>query len=87
MQLNKQQRGVLTKWLSDISTYVFTAMPVGLFLSGGNMPYLVYILLAIIGLLLLGTAMFINRKTDKDEVMRTEVKKGIFHVENAEIKR
>lgn len=65
MQLNKQQREILTKWLSSISTYVFTAMPVGLFLSNGNTSILVYIVFACIGLILLGTAMFLNRNTQK----------------------
>lgn len=85
MKLNKQQKEILTKWLSNISTYVFTAMPVGLFLSDGGIPYIVYIVLAAIGLLLLGTALFLNRKIEKEDAMRTEVKKGIFHIDKAEI--
>lgn len=85
MELNKKQREILTKWLSGISSYVLTAMPVGLFLSDGSMPIVVYVILAVIGLLLLVTSLFLNRKDEVHDQIHTEVRKGIFHINNAEV--
>lgn len=85
MELNKKQREILTKWLSGISSYVLTAMPVGLFLSDGSMPIVVYAILAVIGLLLLVTPLFLNRKDEVHDQIHTEVRKGIFHINNAEV--
>lgn len=86
MKINKTQRDTLTKWVTVLSTYTLTALPVGLFLKGDEIPLYTYALIFVSGISFLLFGLYLNKNADESkDTMTTEVKKGIFHISRAEI--
>ena len=87
--LNKKRRESISQLSRNLATFWLTAVPIALFSNFGTDNG---IIVPLIGTLVAGTSfailsVFIHKDDDKpQEQMHTEIKKGIFHVGNAEIK-
>lgn len=87
MKLGHEQRKAMSKFFISLAIFWLTTVPVSLLTDIGltNNGW------EVLGTVILGTVfavigIFVNKDEDKPkEVMRTEVKKGVFHVEKAEI--
>lgn len=91
--MTKKQYEELGKFWVDIGKYIFTAILIGSFISDKwSLPLSMWILVAIlaIGLVSLGIwLMHFGQNEDEQPSAPavTEVKKGIFHIQHAEINK
>ena len=94
--MTKKQYEELGKFWVDIGKYIFTAILIGSFISDKwSLPLSMWILVAIlaIGLVSLGIWLMHFGKKEEDQPSTpaapavTEVKKGIFHIQHAEINK
>lgn len=85
MRFDSSQRKAFADWLLKFALYWLTSLPVSLMLGSNNIPWYVAFAVGIIGIFLLIIGIILSKKDPNDQ-MNTEIKKGIFHVTNAEIK-
>lgn len=87
MTLGHEQRKAMSKFFISLAIFWLTTVPVSLLtnIGIGTGSWEIF------GTILLGTVfavigIFVNKDEEKPkDVMRTEVKKGVFHIGNAEI--
>lgn len=87
--LDKAQNKLLADFCEKFALAIATAIAAKIFFAEEGLTAMTYCAIAAaVTLLLLSILLaYGTENKPKDEVMRTEVKKGIFHVENAEIRR
>lgn len=89
MRLDKAQKKLLADFFEKFALAIATATAVRLLFDDGATSELIYLLAAVVIIIMVALAMGIVHGTEnkpKDDVMHTEVKKGVFHIENAEVK-
>lgn len=86
MKLDSAQRKAFADWLLKFALFWLTSLPVSLVLNANELPWYIMTAVAVFGLLILVIGLVLSKK-DKEDVMHTEVKKGVFHVSNAEIRK
>lgn len=86
MRLDSAQRKAFADWLMKFALFWLTSLPVSLVLNANDLPWFVMAAVAVFGLLILVIGLVLSKK-DKEDVMHTEVKKGVFHIGSAEIRK
>lgn len=86
MRLDNAQRKAFADWLLKFALFWLTSLPVSLMLNANELPWYVMTAVAVFGLMILAIGLVLSKK-DKEDVMHTEVKKGVFHIGNAEIRK
>lgn len=90
MKLGHEQRKAMSKFFVSLAIFWLTTVPVSLLTNIGltNSGWEV-LGTVVLGIVFAVIGIFVNKDEDKpkENVMRTEVKKGIFHVSKAEITR
>lgn len=85
MRFDSSQRKAFADWILKFALYWLTSLPVSLMLGNNDIPWYVAFAVGVIGIFLLFLGIILSKK-DPEEQIHTEIKKGIFHVGNAEIK-
>lgn len=86
--LDKAQRKLLAGYMEKFAVALATAISAKVFFSEEGMTMLtLYAAAFMVIILVLGLILVHGTEEKPNDTMRTEVKKGIFHVNNAEIKR
>ena len=86
IRLDSTQRKAFADWLLKFALFWLTSLPVSLVLNANHLPWYVMVSVSVFGLMILAFGLALSKK-DKEDVMHTEVKKGVFHIDNAEIRK
>ena len=91
MKLDSKRRETLSKLLSNLAVFWLTALPVSVLTNLGidTSAIVPMIVVACVGIGFAIWSVIISKDEEKptNDIMHTEVKKGIFHIGNAEIRK
>lgn len=90
MKLDSKRRETLSKLLSNLAVFWLTALPVSVLTNLGidTSAIVPMIVVACVGIGFAIWSVIISKDEEKPkEVMHTEVKKGVFHIGSAEIRK
>lgn len=87
MKLNKEQKKHLADFFQKFALAIATATAVRLLFDVSATPEWIYLLAAVVIVVMLALSMILLKNAEKNDVMHTEVKKGVFHIDNAEIRK
>ena len=84
--LNREQKKVLADFFEKFALAIATATAVRLLFDVSDTPEWIYALAAVVIMLMVLVAMILLKDADTEDVMRTEVRKGVFHIGSAEVR-
>ena len=87
MKLNNSQKKSIADFFQKFAIAIATATAVRLFFDDNESLKIVYLLAAIVVVIMLAISTILLKNVDIPDQMHTEVKKGIFHIHNAEVKK
>lgn len=91
MKLDSKQKEALAKNFSALGTYALTAIPFGFFMASKDISVWLYVGITFMGTGLLALGIYFNKEEKKeakdDKTINAEIKKGVFHIDNATINR
>lgn len=89
MKLDSKQKQALAKNFSALGTYALTAIPFGFFMAPKEISLWLYIGISLMGFGLLSLGIYFSKEekkdTQDDKIINAEIKKGVFHIDNATI--
>lgn len=87
MAIDTKQRQTLAKSFVSFATYALTAIPFGFFMSSKDISVWLYIGIMFVGIGLLALGIYFSKEDKKkeDNIINADIKKGIFHINNATI--
>lgn len=91
MMLDKAKRKVVSKLFVSLAIFWLTTVPVSLItgITDADISIMNIVEVCLVGATFALVGVFVTPEDEKDankEVIQTEIKKGIFHIRNAEIK-
>lgn len=87
MKFDNKQRQTFVKSLVSIGTYSLTTVPFGFFMDSKDISVWMYVVITIIGIVFLSIGIYFSKEDKKkeDNIINADIKKGIFHINNATI--
>lgn len=86
MKLNKEQKKQLADFFNKFALAIATATAVRLLFDVSATPEIIYVLAAVVIIVMLILSMLLLKDADSPSTP-TEVRKGVFHIHNAEIRK
>ena len=91
MKFDDKQRQTFVKSLVSIGTYSLTTIPFGFFMGSKDISVWLYIGITFMGIGLLALGIYFSKEekkdTQDDKIINAEIKKGVFHIDNATINK
>ena len=87
MAIDTKQRQTLAKSFVSFATYALTTVPFGFFMDSKDISVWMYVVITIIGIVFLSIGIYFSKEDKKkeDNIINADIKKGIFHINNATI--